>query len=369
MMKVSKLFGKVGRERVVPVEEEESNPLEFKVVRVRDGVGPYPTGDEDYACSDEDEGGCPAASSTASMEALELEGVMETGLGDGDEVGKAVDGKGLDRGFVVVELFTSDGCRACRSVDDILVKATRTKGKGVVDGESGGGGQVAWMKGVQILQFHSNYFDNDSFKDPFGASAFRERQEMYAQLFKCESFTPMAVVNGRTAIIATNALALRLAISAARRRAVAIQDPRPMVNLGLTLSRDEDGEDRFYLTVATRNLLARGLLNLAVVQDELGASIPLGGNKHKQTRHDGVVRGFLAFEVPEGDSVETIPILFTFRNIRLERMKIVGYLGSHSDPRVLAAASVSFCDALVSFSDEDNRLEPTSPIAASLSSV
>jgi hypothetical protein len=79
---------------------------------------------------------------------------------------------------VVVELYTSQGCSACTSADDLTAS---------LDGR----------KGVLALTFPVDYWDYLGWRDTFAQPAFSDRQRAYAKaLGEREVFTPQVVVNG-----------------------------------------------------------------------------------------------------------------------------------------------------------------------------
>ena len=79
-----------------------------------------------------------------------------------------------DKGFTVIELFTSEGCSSCPSADE-LVNKIRSENK----------------KDVYILSFHVDYWNRLGWKDVFSQAAFSERQQIYANHLSLEGvYTP-----------------------------------------------------------------------------------------------------------------------------------------------------------------------------------
>lgn len=88
-----------------------------------------------------------------------------------------------DRGAVLVELFTSEGCSSCPPADKLLRQ---------IDGRTDDAGQL-----VVTVSEHVTYWNNLGWTDPFAAELFTDRQEAYAHRFGLESvYTPQMVVNG-----------------------------------------------------------------------------------------------------------------------------------------------------------------------------
>ncbi|MFY0600228.1 MAG: DUF1223 domain-containing protein [Cyclobacteriaceae bacterium] len=85
--------------------------------------------------------------------------------------------------FIVVELFTSEGCSSCPSADRLLSK--------IVDHD---------YENVEVigLSFHVDYWDYIGWKDPYAHKKFTQRQRVYAQKLKSHQvYTPQMVVNGK----------------------------------------------------------------------------------------------------------------------------------------------------------------------------
>ncbi len=93
-------------------------------------------------------------------------------------------------GPTVVELYTSQGCSSCPPADALFSDVVR-------------------KPGVIGLAFHVDYWDYIGWKDTFGSADFSERQRDYAR-FAGEDrvYTPQMVINGRQAIVGTDAGAL-----------------------------------------------------------------------------------------------------------------------------------------------------------------
>ena len=83
--------------------------------------------------------------------------------------------------FVIVELYTSQGCSSCPRADKVLEQiAEEYKNKNVIP-----------------LGFHVDYWDRLGWKDTFSKQEFSLRQYVYSQRFGSSTvYTPQMIVNG-----------------------------------------------------------------------------------------------------------------------------------------------------------------------------
>ncbi len=100
-------------------------------------------------------------------------------------------------GPVIVELFTSQGCSSCPPADRVLAK-------------------LAEQPGVAPLAFHVDYWNELGWEDPYSASAWTDRQRMYARaLHDTRVYTPEIVVGGAVGMVGSKARAVSEAIGRA----------------------------------------------------------------------------------------------------------------------------------------------------------
>jgi len=87
------------------------------------------------------------------------------------------------KGFAVVELFTSEGCSSCPPADDALLQLVRKADKQKLP--------------IYALEWHVDYWDYLGWKDPWDSKFATARQYAYARILPSSVYTPQVVINGQ----------------------------------------------------------------------------------------------------------------------------------------------------------------------------
>jgi len=174
-----------------------------------------------------------------------------------------------DRPFVVVELFSSEGCSACPSADLLVGKLT------------------AWArqnnKPIYPLIFHVDYWNNLGWRDVFSRSEFTQRQNNYAQIFKDQGlYTPQMVINGSDAFVGSDQTQLENALNRELSMAAGV-----ILHIGLT---KKDGQ--IIVKYSADGFSKGDVLNMALVERGLSTDVTAGENAGRTLHHDNVVREF-----------------------------------------------------------------------------
>jgi len=102
-----------------------------------------------------------------------------------------------ERGPLVLELFTSQGCSACPPADKVLAALAR-------------------QNGVIALSFHVPYWDHMGWRDPFALAVSVQRQRAYARAMKERSvYTPQIVIQGNAHTVGHDRAAIERLMAAA----------------------------------------------------------------------------------------------------------------------------------------------------------
>jgi len=215
--------------------------------------------------------------------------------------------------FVVVELFTSEGCSSCPPADELL-------GEIAQDARKTG-------KPIYALSFHVDYWNYIGWTDPYSKKAFSARQRQYAEAFgTSQIYTPQMVVNGREAFVGSNRRRLERAIQAGL-------GSLPSHPITIALARVPDGPSTFSYVVS--ELPGEAVLHLAVVERNVSQNVKRGENSGRTLSHENVVRYFETVADEKGRFSFELP-----KDARQENCSVVAYIQRRSDMQILAAAQV-----------------------------
>jgi hypothetical protein len=170
-----------------------------------------------------------------------------------------------ERRVPLLELYTSEGCDSCPSVD-----------RWVSDLPARGFGADRLV----VLAFHVDYWDYIGWRDPFAHARYSERQRTAnARIGSRTIYTPQLMLNGRD-FRGRDALAARLAD---------IGRTPPQASIRLALA---PGPGHFDLAGSwSAEASARQAQGwLALYENRLGSDVRAGENRGKRLEHDFVVR-------------------------------------------------------------------------------
>jgi hypothetical protein len=172
-----------------------------------------------------------------------------------------------ERGPIVLELFTSQGCSSCPPADRLLTELAAEEA-----GE------------VLPLAFHVDYWNRLGWRDPFSSEAWSKRQRRYArELPGGRVYTPQLVVDGREHAVGSDRRAVARLLADARARS-----QEGSVELSARIS----GGELLTAVGATATAAADEPLDLLLAVVESGFETPVGSgeNSGRRLREDFVVR-------------------------------------------------------------------------------
>jgi hypothetical protein len=225
-----------------------------------------------------------------------------------------------NKGFAVVELFTSEGCSSCPPADEAVARLQKEIGD----------------KPVYILAFHVDYWNSQGWKDVFSSAEYSKRQRQYAQYLKLSSvYTPQIVVNGKKEFVGSEESTLHNAVNAA------LQKNAPA---DLTLSDIKTDQNQVKIHYQTEGTVSNTTLLLALVQKQAQSHVKGGENGGRTLSHVQIVRKLqsVALNNSKGGT-ENIAVPNGFN---VQGWEIIGFLQNISTGEIIGATRAEFPSAM-----------------------
>ncbi|MEP1094990.1 MAG: DUF1223 domain-containing protein [Cyclobacteriaceae bacterium] len=197
--------------------------------------------------------------------------------------------------FVLVELFTSEGCSSCPPADVLL--------SSIVDEN---------FEDVEVIgmSFHVDYWDYIGWKDPYADQKYTQRQRTYARKFHSNQvYTPQMIVNGKYEFVGSDRSKWNSVFSKAN-----VGEPA----YSIRLEKMEVDNHELVIKVSSGSN-SRVVLNAAIVERGLSQKVTRGENNGRKLSHDNVVRSFKGrqFDGQENEIRLTVPGDLTISNASL----------------------------------------------------
>jgi len=190
-----------------------------------------------------------------------------------------------EKGFAVIELFTSEGCSSRPPADAVVAKIQK---------ESEG-------KPIYILAYHVDYWNRLGWKDVFSSADYSNRQKQYAAwLHPADGvYTPQVVVNGKTEFVGSEEGTLRSAIKTSL-----------ATNTGsrLSLSNIQTDGQKIKLNYQATGNTQNAVLQLAVVQRSAQTKVERGENGGRTLSHVQIVRALQTIKLKHADGMAEIAV-------------------------------------------------------------
>ena len=214
--------------------------------------------------------------------------------------------KDRDKGFAVLELFTSEGCSSCPPADETVAHISHL-----------------YDKNVYVLSFHVDYWNRLGWKDNFSDAAYTRRQQQYGEAFHLRSvYTPQVILNGRAELVGSDENKLREAIGKEL-------TSTPGEDFELTIKSIEGNTIAISYKRKSNDDLN---LYMALVQRQAVTDVKKGENAGKQLQHCNVVRDFKTFFKSSGTGHLKIPEGLTAKDCR-----IIAFLQEVNNGRITGA--------------------------------
>ena len=218
--------------------------------------------------------------------------------------------KSNEKGFAVVELFTSEGCSSCPPADK-LVASTLEQDKN---------------KPVYILSYHVDYWDRLGWKDKFSDAAYTERQQEYADwLHENSVYTPQIVVNGKEEFVGSNKAALDKALSKSLS-----DSAKNTLDIEASV-----GNNQVNVQYTTANIPQDVNLVVSLIQKAAETSVKGGENSGRKLSHVQIVRKQIVrlLSSNSGSLIITLPPDFSDNE-----WEVIGFIQNKSNGNILCAA-------------------------------
>jgi hypothetical protein len=201
--------------------------------------------------------------------------------------------------FVLVELFTSEGCSSCPPADKVLSRLRKTAQK------------KQWE--VIPLSFQVDYWNYLGWRDPFSQRKFSDRQRMYAHnIVGSGVYTPQMVVNGQYQVVGSDEQGIEQLVEQERKKA-------PQVSWSVAYRQAKDSPDTLRFSYQLKQPQPGLQWSVMVTEDRLRSNVRKGENAGSLLEHDAVVRtmvGQRLTEKTQGEESVTIPEGVVWKHLR-----------------------------------------------------
>ncbi|CAM3859167.1 thioredoxin family protein [Mucilaginibacter galii] len=222
--------------------------------------------------------------------------------------------KEADKGFALVELFTSEGCSSCPPADALVAKISKE----------------TLNRPVYILSFHVDYWNRLGWKDVYSKAEFSARQKRYTDWMHLSgAYTPQIVVNGKTEMVGSNENALRRAVTAGLKNTSAAI---------LTFKEASLSQQKLQLQYQVLNAADNYTLNIAFVQKQAQTQVKAGENAGKTLPHINIVRELKTIPL-NGHQLGTAAITPP-ENFNLKDGQVISFIQNSSTGEIMTAKEV-----------------------------
>jgi hypothetical protein len=223
--------------------------------------------------------------------------------------------KKKQKGFALLELFTSEGCSSCPPADELMGKIQNEYQD----------------SNLYVLAYHVDYWDKQGWKDIFSNADFTKRQYEYAKFLGKEPiYTPQLIINGKTDYIGSQEKVVRSGIQTALAKpAVAsVSLEFSEINNNLSVNYTVEG--------ASKN----SRLLIAIVQKSAKSNVKRGENAHRILSHYQIVHHLHTVNLNKDRS--GIAIVHLPKDFNTNDFEVIGFVQNMNDGSILGANKATF---------------------------
>jgi len=224
-------------------------------------------------------------------------------------IGNSVFSQINQKGFALLELYTSEGCSSCPPADELLGKIQNEYRD----------------QNVYVLAYHVDYWDKQGWKDVFSNASYTQRQYDYVRFMGKEPiYTPQVIINGKTDYIGSQETSLRNGIKSA------LSKPAT-VDLSLEAKQQNNA---LTLNYSINGAFKNNRLLVAIVQKSAKSNVKRGENAHRILSHFQIVQRLQTVDLKSGKGNTTIALP---KNFNAQDFEVIGFVQNANNGIILGA--------------------------------
>ena len=170
-------------------------------------------------------------------------------------------------GFVIMELFTSQGCSSCPPADNLLGKYVNMGNTNIIP-----------------LAFHVDYWNRLGWTDSFSSFKYSQRQRDYAMIIDGSSvYTPQLVINGEKEFVGSDAGKISAAVN---------NGLKMKADILISIDKIEKKGKSITVNFSFDKIIMHSRIQAALVQKQVLTNILKGENRGLKLINYNVVRDF-----------------------------------------------------------------------------
>ncbi|ROI06847.1 DUF1223 domain-containing protein [Chryseobacterium sp. G0240] len=219
-----------------------------------------------------------------------------------------------NKGFAVLELFTSEGCSSCPPADELMGKIEKEYKN----------------ENVYILSYHVDYWNRLGWKDRFSSTENSQRQQMYSRILNSQVYTPQLIINGKTEFVGSDENAVTQALQDALFNA-------KNTNIDLSAKVTQNEIQVQYDVSATD---AKNILLVSLVEKQSSTNVGKGENEGRHLQHWQIVHkqnSIALNKQAKGMTVFQLPKQFS-----TNKWEVIAFIQNSQTGRILGSSKINF---------------------------